>query len=128
VEVVPWRAETEVQDLAELDIGMMPLPDGDWERGKCGLKALQYMALGVPAVVSPVGVNTTIVIHEENGLLAGSETEWEAALERLLLDAELRRRLGAAGRDCVERAYSARVHAPRVAEIFRRVLSESAAS
>jgi len=128
VEVVPWRAETEVQDLAGLDIGMMPLPDGDWERGKCGLKALQYMALGVPAVVSPVGVNTTIVVHEENGLLAGSEAEWEAALGRLLLDADLRHRLGAAARACVERSYSARVHAPRVAEIFRRSLAESASS
>jgi glycosyltransferase involved in cell wall biosynthesis len=126
VEVLPWRAESEVRDLADIDIGLMPLPDAAWERGKCGLKALQYMALGVPAVVSPVGVNSTIVTHGETGLLASSEQEWEAALERLLLDPDLRRRLGSSGRACVERAYSTAVHAPRVAEIFRGALAGTA--
>jgi glycosyltransferase involved in cell wall biosynthesis len=124
VEVRPWRTETEVEDLADLDVGIMPLADTDWERGKCGLKALQYMALGVPAVVSPVGVNTEIVRDGENGLLAATGEEWERALERLLADDGLRRRLGDAGRATVESGYSARVHAPRVAEAFRDALGQ----
>jgi hypothetical protein len=120
VEHRPWRAQTETSDLGDLDIGLMPLPDAEWERGKCGLKALQYMALGLPVVVSPVGVNAEIVRDGESGVLARTEREWEEALERLLADADLRRRMGREGRATVERAYSAAVVAPRVAEIFRR--------
>jgi glycosyltransferase involved in cell wall biosynthesis len=125
VDVRPWRAASEVADLADIDIGVMPLDDTEWERGKCGLKALQYMALGIPAVVSPVGVNTEIVRDGENGLLASSDEEWELALERLLADAGLRRRLGDAGRATVEARYSARVHAPRVAAVFRDALGSA---
>jgi glycosyltransferase involved in cell wall biosynthesis len=122
VEARPWRSASEVSDLADIDIGVMPLDDTEWERGKCGLKALQYMALGIPAVASPVGVNVEIVRDGENGLLAASDEEWERALERLLADAGLRRRLGDAGRATVESGYSARVHAPRVAAVFRDAL------
>jgi glycosyltransferase involved in cell wall biosynthesis len=119
VEHRPWRSATEVDDLRDFDIGIMPLPDTEWERGKCGLKALQYMALEIPAVASPVGVNRDIIQHGTNGLLASTEEEWAAALERLLSDASLRRALGRAGRATVEAGYSAAVQAPRVAEIFR---------
>jgi glycosyltransferase involved in cell wall biosynthesis len=119
VEHRPWRSATEVEDLADVDIGVMPLPDAEWERGKCGLKALQYMALGVPPVVSPVGVNTQIVTHGKNGLLAATDAEWEQGLERLLDDPALRLRLGQAARRTVEESYSAAVVAPRVAAIFR---------
>jgi glycosyltransferase involved in cell wall biosynthesis len=111
-----------VEDLSDFDVGLMPLTNTEWERGKCGLKALQYMALGIPAVVSPVGVNTEIVRDGENGLLAPSERDWERALESLLTDPALRRRLGAAGRASVESGYSARVQAPRVAAAFRDAL------
>jgi glycosyltransferase involved in cell wall biosynthesis len=114
VEVRPWRAETEVTDIGQFDIGVMPLPDSTWERGKCGLKALQYMALGIPAVVSAVGVNRSLVANGD---------DWERALGHLLADASLRRQLGQAGRLTVERDFSARVHAPRVASVFRRVAS-----
>lgn len=124
VETRPWRSASEVEDLTDITIGVMPLDDTEWERGKCGLKALQYMALGIPAVVSPVGVNAEIVRDGENGLLATSGEEWERALERLLADAGLRRRLGDAGRATVEAGYSARVHAPRVAAAFRDALSQ----
>ena len=119
VECRPWRSETEVQDLSEIDVGIMPLADTRWERGKCGLKALQYMALGIPPVVSPVGVNAEIVSHGENGLVARSDAEWEEAFDRLLTDTNMRRRLGARARETVERSYSAAVHAPRVAQILR---------
>jgi glycosyltransferase involved in cell wall biosynthesis len=118
VETRPWRSESEVLDLSDFEIGVMPLSDTEWERGKCGLKALQYMALGLPAVVSPVGVNREIVRDGENGLLAATAQDWEASLERLLTDPGLRRRLGDAGRRTVETEYSARVHAPRVAAAF----------
>jgi glycosyltransferase involved in cell wall biosynthesis len=120
VEHRPWRSATEAQDLADIDVGLMPLPDADWERHKCGLKALQYMALGRPAVVSPVGANREIVEDGENGFLATTEDDWVSRLGRLLEDADLRARLGRAARETVERRFSARVHAPRVAEIFRR--------
>src|SRR4029077_7990439 len=101
VDAMPWRAETEVDDLRRIDIGIMPLPDDRWSRGKCGLKALQYMALGIPTVCSPVGVNTHIIQHGENGLLAGSDDEWVESLTRLIDSAPLRERLGGAGRRTV---------------------------
>jgi glycosyltransferase involved in cell wall biosynthesis len=123
VEHRAWRSATEVQDLSDFDIGIMPLPDTEWERGKCGLKALQYMALGIPAVASPVGVNSEIIGHEANGLLASSLEEWETALGRLLTDTALRRRLGRSGRATVEARYAASVHAPRVAAILEKAAS-----
>lgn len=119
VEHRPWRSATETADLADIDVGIMPLPDAPWESGKCGLKALQYMALGLPVVASPVGVNAHIVKHGLNGFLATSDAEWESSLEGLLADSALRSRVGLEGRSTVERSYSAAVIAPRVAEIFR---------
>jgi glycosyltransferase involved in cell wall biosynthesis len=123
VEHRPWRSCSEVADLADIDVGLMPLPDTPWERGKCGLKALQYMALGVPVVASPVGVNAEIVRHGVDGYLAASSAEWLEALARLLEDAGLRRRMGTAGRSRVESAYSASVHAPRVAHILHEAIA-----
>jgi glycosyltransferase involved in cell wall biosynthesis len=119
VECLPWQAETEVTDIGGLDVGLMPLPDDDWARGKCGLKALQYMALAVPAIVSPVGVNTEIVDHGRNGFLAATQADWVAGLERLLTDPSLRRHMGEAARTTVEDRYSARVVVPKVARILK---------
>jgi glycosyltransferase involved in cell wall biosynthesis len=119
VEHRPWRSATEVKDLADFDIGLMPLPDAEWERGKCGLKALQYMALGISVVASPVGCNAEIIQHGSNGFLARNDAEWEDLLGRLLEDVALRRALGEAGRRSVETRYSALVQAPRVAAIFK---------
>lgn len=116
---LPWRAETEVEDLRPFDVGIMPLPDDEWSRGKCGMKAIQYMALGIPPVVSPVGFNRRLVINDVNGLHAGSGDEWVDALGRLLRDVSLRRRLGAAARQTVETTYSAQVQVPRVAAVLR---------
>jgi glycosyltransferase involved in cell wall biosynthesis len=123
-EAMPWRAATELDDLSAIDVGVMPLPDDNWSKGKCGLKALQFMALGIPTVCSPVGVNTDIIQDDENGFLALSEEEWVDKLTRLLRSAELRRRLGDAGRATVEEKYSAVTQAPRVYEIFKSVLSD----
>lgn len=122
----PWRALTEVADLSRLHIGLMPLPDEDWARGKCALKALQYMALGIPTVVSPVGVNKDVIRDGDNGLWATTTDEWYAALSRLLDDVALRRRLGTAGIETVEREYSARVWAPRVLAILEEVAARRA--
>ena len=122
VEAMRWRADTELEDLSEIDIGMMPLPDDRWSKGKCGLKALQFMALGIPTICSPVGVNTDIIQDGQNGFIAGTEDEWVEKLSRLLRSAELRRRLGDAGRATVEEQYSAITQTPRVYEIFKSVL------
>ena len=121
VENRAWRSDSEVDDLRGIDIGVMPLPDDPWSRGKCGAKALQYMGLAIPTVCSPVGVNSEIVTHGENGLLAGGHEEWLVALSSLLECEAERRRLGLAGRETVETRYSAQVHAPRVAAILRAV-------
>ncbi|MGD9588981.1 MAG: glycosyltransferase family 4 protein [Pyrinomonadaceae bacterium] len=119
-EAMPWRSETEIADLSAIDIGLMPLPDENWTRGKCALKALQYMALGIPTVCSPVGVNTAIIDDGVNGFLAGSRDEWINKLRTLLHSPDLRRMVGLEGRKTVEEGYSARSQAPRVLEIFQR--------
>ena len=120
-----WSLENEVADLLEGDIGVMPLPDTEWARGKCGLKLLQYMALGLPAVASPIGVNQEIISGGENGFLAATEDEWYTALLRLCQDEALRVRLGTAARKTVESRYSLSVWGPRLADHYRRILSEN---
>src|SRR5437762_7151777 len=125
VEVLPWRSHSEVQDLAAIDIGIMPLPDDPWSRGKCGCKALQYMGLGIPAVCSAVGVNADLIRDGENGFLANSADEWIAKLTLLLRLPELRRKLGLAGRKTVEERFSASSQVPRVHEIFRSAIGAS---
>jgi len=127
LEWLPWSVETEVQDLRPLDVGLMPLPDDEWSRGKCGMKALQYMALGVPPVVSPVGANTTIVQDGVNGFHARDDGEWVEKIRCLLRDATLRRRLGAEARRTIEERYSARIHAPRMASVLREAAECGAA-
>lgn len=124
VEAMPWRAATETADLSVMDIGIMPLPDDRWSKGKCGLKALQYMALGIPTVCSPVGVNIDIIHDGENGFIAATEDEWIEKLKQLLRDAGLRQRLGRAGRATVEAQYSAVVQAPRVYQILESVVGQ----
>jgi glycosyltransferase involved in cell wall biosynthesis len=119
VQCLPWRAATEADDLRPFDVGLMPLTDDAWSRGKCGLKALQYMALGVPPIVSPVGVNARIVRDGENGVHARSEDEWVSQMARLIGDPLLRQRLGREARRTVEEGYSARVQAPRMAAVLR---------
>jgi glycosyltransferase involved in cell wall biosynthesis len=102
----PWRAETALQDLAQFDIGLVPLADTPFERAKFPFKLLQYLALGVPVVSARVGVAQTVISHGQNGLLASSLDEWRAALDSLISDADLRCRLAVAGRQTVEANYT----------------------
>ena len=125
VEAMAWKSETELQDLSHIDIGVMPLPNDSWSKGKCGLKALQFMALGIPTICSPVGVNTDIIQDNQNGLLADSEHEWVEKMSQLITSPEMRDRLGRAGRATVEEKYSATTQAPRVYEIFQSVVRSS---
>lgn len=125
VEIEEWTEDREVDQLGRFDVGVMPLADDEWSRAKCGLKILQYFAAGVPVVASPVGVNTEIVLPGENGLLASTEEEWRLALERLLGDADLRRRLAGAGRATVEQRFSTERWVPRIAELWRSIADPS---
>lgn len=103
---LPWKKETEAHDLAQMDIGIMPLPDDEWAKGKCGFKALQYMAMNIPAVVSPVGVNVTIVEDGVTGFHATTEEQWLQHLETLIANESLRKKMGEAGRQKVIERYS----------------------
>ncbi|MFH0944201.1 MAG: glycosyltransferase family 4 protein [Planctomycetota bacterium] len=119
VETEEWSEEAEADWLREVQVGVMPLPDSDWSRGKCGLKILQFFAAGVPVVAAPSGVNGEIVRHGQNGFLAANDREWFEALERLAREPELRRRLGQAGRETVEAEYSVNRWTGQIAELWR---------
>jgi len=103
---IPWKKSSEIKDLMKIDIGIMPLFDQHWEQGKCGLKALQFMALRIPVLASQIGVNNEIINDGINGFLCNSERDWYAKLERLILDPELRIKTGAKGRENVIKNYS----------------------
>ena len=118
VESLPWSEFEEVSLLQGCDIGVMPLPDTPWERGKCGFKMIQYMACRKPVVASPVGVNREIVIDGFNGFLASTPKEWVDAVLRLKADPELRRVMGEKGRRLVEEKYCLQVAVPRLHRIL----------
>lgn len=125
IQGIAWKAETEVDDLQQIDIGVMPLPDDEWAKGKCGLKGLQYMALGIPTIMSPVGVNCDIIKDGENGFLASSQEEWLDKLSALIESSELRAKLGSNGRKTVEEKYSVKANAALYVKLFTQVLVES---
>lgn len=111
----PWSEDSEAALIGQMDIGLMPLTDTPWSRGKCGYKLIQYMACGLPVIASPVGVNSVIVQDGVNGFLAETPVEWQAALRRLIHDPALRQSMGQAGRRRVETQYSLQVWGPRLA-------------
>lgn len=123
LDLVDWSEATEVAEVQKMDIGIMPLMDTPFQRGKSGYKLIQYMACGLPVVAAPVGVNAEIVLHERTGILATSQEEWRVALETLISSAELRRRMGTAGRARAENNYSLASQAPRLVDIFRTAAS-----
>jgi glycosyltransferase involved in cell wall biosynthesis len=103
---VPWNKDTEIDDLMQFNIGLMPLSDDLWAKGKCGFKALQYMSLGIPALVSPVGVNTRIVDDGMNGAICASAQDWERAIVTYITDTALRVKTGTEARKKIEDHYS----------------------
>lgn len=115
---VPWSKSSEINDLLLIDIGIMPLEEDVWSEGKCGFKALQYMALGIPAVASPVGVNTRIIQHGQNGYLCNKPEEWFECLSRLMEDLTLRAELGGRGKECVDESYSVRSNSSNFLALF----------
>jgi glycosyltransferase involved in cell wall biosynthesis len=119
VETPPWSEDSEAAMIRGFDVGVMPLPDSPWERGKCGYKLIQYMASGKPVIASPVGMNRTLVREGENGFLADDPASWARALTTLCDDPERRAAMGAAGRRLVAASYDLRVQLPRLAEIIR---------
>lgn len=119
---VPWTSETELADTRRIDIGLMPLPDTPWARGKCALKAIQYHGLGIPAVVSDVGVSRDVVRDGESGHVVPPGGDWKAPLRALLADPAGRRRMGLRGRERVLAEYSAEVVGAKVARDLRALL------
>lgn len=115
---IPWAENTEVESLLQVNIGVMPLPDTEWAKGKCAFKAIQYMALGIPAIVSAVGANTIVVPNEIAGFTCSGEQEWYERLELLLQDAQLRTRLGRAGKLWVEQTYAVEARKEDFLQLF----------
>jgi len=116
-----WSQETEIADLQDMDIGLMPLVNDLWSEGKCGLKILQYFGVGVPAVCTPVGVNKDVVQNGINGFYANSPEEWIEKISTLIEDQALRKAMGTRGRDIVMRKYTIEACAPRFIDILRDV-------
>jgi glycosyltransferase involved in cell wall biosynthesis len=123
IETSIWSPEQEAAQLHELDIGIMPLPDDKWSRGKCGMKGLQYMGVGIPAVLSPVGVNTDIIEDGINGFLADSEEDWIEKLGILIENADLRRRMGTAARITVEERFSVNAWKDNYVNLFKELIA-----
>lgn len=119
VQLVSWSEATEVDAIAQCDIGIMPLPDSPFERGKCGYKLIQYMACGLPVVASPVGVNSEIVRHHENGFLADTKAQWITSLTQLLDKPDLRATMGQRGRSFVEKQYCLQVTGTKVEAVLK---------
>jgi glycosyltransferase involved in cell wall biosynthesis len=128
VEPLPWTLEGEVDLFNGCDVGVYPLDDDEWARGKCGLKAIQFMACGIPVVAAAVGVNRTIIQDGINGFLAASPEEWVEKLSWLLTDAALRAKLGRAGRETVVERYSLATQAPALAGVLETVGGAGAAA
>lgn len=122
-EAVRWRAETEVEDLRRLDIGLLPLPLTPWTPHKFYLKLIQYMALGIPAVATPLGSNPLVIDDGRSGFLARDEREWTTVLERLAEDSDLRERVGRCGAQEAHRRYTLQANAERIVAAFRSALA-----
>ena len=122
IQGIPWNANTEVDDLRTIDIGIMPLPTDEWTKGKCGLKGLTYMALEIPTVMSAIGVNTEIIQHEVNGFIPVGEKAWFEVLCRLIESPELRQKIGQAGRVTVVEKYSVHSQKEKYLKIIQQLM------
>ncbi|MFA4991914.1 MAG: glycosyltransferase, partial [Candidatus Omnitrophota bacterium] len=117
----PWELSNEVDDFRSIDIGVYPLPDNEWTRGKTGFKTIQYMSVGIPCVVSNTGANKNIVRDGINGYLADTEDEWIDRISLLIENAGLRKKIGDAGRKTVEESFSVKANVPEYMRIIRKV-------
>lgn len=115
-----WSLKKEREELATFDIGIMPMPDNEWTRGKCGFKAILYMSMGIPCVCSAVGVNEEIIKDGQNGYLAKTEEEWIEKLSSLIKSPQLRKMIGSEGRKTVEAKYSLKANAPKFLEVLQK--------
>ena len=121
VECVPWNEQHEVQTIRRFDIGLYPLPNEEWVLGKSGLKALQYMAVGVPTIATAIGTNFRIIDQNKNGFLVKNDNEWLSSIRKLLKDEELRKNIGRAGRQNVESKFSIKANKNTYLHIFNDV-------
>ena len=126
LEVIRWTSEREVEDLQGIDIGVYPLPMDDWVLGKSGLKAIQYMAFGLPIVATNIGTTPLLISNGDNGLLVKSDAEWVDALERLINEPGLRRKLGEAARISAVENYSTKAISSHYASVLRKVMGQEA--
>jgi glycosyltransferase involved in cell wall biosynthesis len=122
IDHVPWSVDAERRMLTEIDVGLMPLPDDPWARGKCGYKLLRYFCAGLPTISSPVGIAADM-LADGRGLRAETHVQWERAIEELMGDVDVRKEMGERARNFVVHEYSFDVWAPRVAELFRGLAS-----
>jgi glycosyltransferase involved in cell wall biosynthesis len=127
VENRPWSEASEVEEMLRFDVGIMPLDDTPWSRGKCGFKLIQYMGCALPTVASPVGANVDIVEHGVTGFHAANDDQWVEALDSLARDTGLRRAMGLAGRERVRRHYSLAAVAPRLVALVSELLAQARA-
>lgn len=128
VEALAWSAEAEIPTLQRIDIGLYPLPDEQWVLGKSGLKALQYMSLGIPTVATAIGANFRVIEDGKSGFLVHTPEEWKERLRTLMQQPELRQRIGAAARQRVEEYYSIKSNAPVYLGILGSMFRDTAGS
>ena len=119
-----WKKETEIEDLQKFDIGIMPLPNDEWSKGKCGFKLLQYMSVGVASIASPVGVNTEIIIDKQTGFIAKTENDWFEKLSSLLKNPELRKSVIANAHDHIEKNYSVHAMKPKYLQLINKTAAK----
>lgn len=122
IDNITWNEEKEVEEISKFDVGIMPLVDGPFEKGKCGLKLIQYLSCGIPVIGSPVGVNKEIIQHGKNGFQAETNDEWVRYLRLMMLDRDLRKKLGDEGRRLVLQNYSLKQNAVRLIYLFENLV------
>ncbi|CJH72635.1 glycosyltransferase [Bacillus sp. N447-1] len=125
VEELAWSEETEYKNLSQIDVGIMPLEDSDWSKGKCGLKILQYMSVGKTTIADAVGVNTSIIDHGKNGFLTHSLDDWEKYIELVVKEHEtnMLEEMGMLAEEKLQAEYSLQVHVSRLKEVIDKVAS-----
>ncbi|MFK8013650.1 MAG: glycosyltransferase family 4 protein [Marinicellaceae bacterium] len=126
ITIIPWNEETEIKDLLKFDVGIMPLKNNAWSKGKCGFKLIQYMSCKKPVIASPVGINKTIVEHGKNGFLADLEAEWYAAFKQLLKDKELRNTMGENNWKKIQKDYNHQNNCEKYLKLIKQIVNKNA--